>query len=149
MQVLLRSTIPHLGKKGDVKQVKPGFFRNYLLPQGKAMVVTAHMLKSIQKAAEVAKKKVATVEQAALKLKDVLAKRSVTFEKKVTKAPKIYGSVGAADIVTAVETTFNVKIKKEQVVLPEALKTIGAHVVMIALTPNVHAPLNVTIKEAA
>lgn len=149
MQVLLRTTVPNLGKKGDVKQVKPGFFRNYLFPQGKAMSVTPRLLKSLVKAAEVAKNKVVSVEKEALKLKDALAKRSLTFEKKVTKAPKIYGSVGAADIVTAVENTFNIKITKDQVILPEALKTIGGHVVMIALTPTVHAPVTVTIKEAA
>lgn len=149
MQVLLRQTVPHLGKKGEVKQVKAGFFRNYLFPEGKAMPVTPKLLATIARMAEVAKSKVASVGKEALKLKEVLAKRTLSFEKKVTKAPKIYGSVGATDIVAAIEETFNIKIKKDQVVLPEGLKTIGSHVVMIALTPDVHAPVNVTIKQAA
>lgn len=148
MQVLLRTTVPHLGKKGEVKQVKIGFFRNYLLPEGKAMAVTAKMLKSLQKSAEIAKQKSAKIEQGALAIKDRLAKRALTFEKKVTKAPKIYGSIGVNDLVAAIEKTFDLKVAKEQVVLPEPLKTIGGHVVMIALTATVHAPVNVVIKEA-
>lgn len=133
MQVIFTENVPGVGVKGDIKNVKPGFFRNYLLPYQKAVPATEPLLKQWE---EYRKKMLIEKEQLRAKLgeiKERLAASTLTIEKKVTKKGTLYGGVKASDVVLAIKAGFNIEIPEEAVVLPQAIKTAGTHQISLKL----------------
>jgi large subunit ribosomal protein L9 len=145
MEVILLEKIRNLGGIGDKVSVKPGFARNYLLPQGKAITATSDNLAKFEK-------RRAELEQ---KAQDVLAKaqeRATALRKLVVKIPmqaseegKLFGSVGVREIVEAVHQLAGV-LDKNEVILPEgAIRQTGVFDVQIMLHSDVVFPVKVEI----
>ena len=144
MQVILKEDILNLGFKGDVVNVKKGYGRNYLIPQGKAVIASESALKMLaednrQRAHKLAKIK-ADAEALAASLNGV----SVSIATKASESGKVFGSVTSVQIAeTLAEKGFTVD--RRLIALKEPLKDLGAHKVVIKLHKEVSAEVEVVV----
>ncbi len=144
IELLLIQSVDHLGKQGDVVEVRPGFANNYLLPQGLATFATDHHKRMVDKHRE----KLIAIEKARLKtLNDLaaeLAKQSVTIEANASDEGQLYGSVSANDIVAALkEMKFD--ISRDQLKMEGVLKEVGLYSVKVRLHSEVEAEIKVWV----
>ena len=147
VQLLLIQNVEHLGSQGEVVEVKRGFAFNYLLPQGLATVATDHHKRMVEKH----KAKLLEIEKARLKkLHDfagLIAKQSVTIEANANDEGHLYGSVGSAEIVSALKSQ-EITLSHDQVKLEGPLKELGLYTVKVALHPSVESELKVWVVPA-
>ena len=144
MKIILREEVPNLGQPGAVVNVKPGYARNYLIPQGLAAPATSrnigmmdHQLKVIQRQIDAAK---AEAEQ----VKARLAELSVTVSKPSGENDKLFGSVTTRDI-EAMLAEENVTVDRRRIVIPEPIKSLGVYTVQIKLHGGEMADLKVWV----
>ena len=142
MQLILLQKVVNLGNLGDKVDVKPGYGRNYLVPQGKAVPATAANLATFEaKRAEYEAKAKAQTDGAESR-RSQLEGVSVTIKANASTEGKLYGSIGPRDIAEAL-TAAGHKVNKSEVVMGEgALRNIGEHDVLVHL----HADVEVTVK---
>src|SRR5713101_1950213 len=143
MQIILQEDIEKLGHRGDVVTVKPGYARNFLLPQKLAVEATAGNLKAIERIRTSLAKKTATEMEAAL-LNGVALK----FRRKTGENDQLFGSVTSADIAEGLAAQ-GFKIDKRQAQLGEPLKTIGEFPVTVKVFRDVTAEIKVTVEKEA
>lgn len=144
VQLLLIQTVDHLGKQGDVVEVRAGYARNYLLPQGLATIATDHHKRMVEKhkakLLEIEKQRLSSLRQ----LADLLGKQSITIEANANDEGHLYGSVGPADIVAELKKAgFNVT--NDQIRLEGLLKELGLYTVRIHLHSDIEAELKVWV----
>ena len=142
MKLLLRQSVDKLGHVGDVVDVKTGYARNYLLPYGLAMEPTKANMKSIEAA------KQAYLEQAAKERKELEARAELLNGKEITitamanEEGHLYGSVGPAQIVAALDSE-GFHIEEKNVVLDEQIGTLDKYEVTIRFSEDVSAGISV------
>lgn len=141
MELLLKQSIEHLGRVGDVVKVKNGYARNYLLPRGMAVMVTKANVAEIERARALAlaeeQARVDTLKQLAQKL----AETSVTLEGRANEEGHLFGSVSAAQIAAALRDK-GFAVEERMVRLAAPLKEIGVSDVPVHL----HASVETTVK---
>jgi len=148
MQVILLERIEKLGQMGDVVQVRDGFARNYLVPQGKAMRATR------QNRAEFDKRRAHLEAQNLERKAEAEAAvgridgRSVVIIRQAGEGGQLYGSVNARDIAEALAGE-GVSVHRNQVRIDAPLKNLGVHPVRIALHPEVDAHVTVNVARSA
>jgi large subunit ribosomal protein L9 len=144
MKVILRSDVLNLGRAGDVKEVKDGFGRNFLLPKRLALTATTANLKGWEKAkdkrAKINDAKTATTKELAAKLATV----SLSFSRPAGAEGKLFGSVGKSDIVKSLKSC-GYTVDKGVVALESSIKQTGEHEVELKLLPDVSAKIKVTV----
>ena len=147
MQVILREDVYNLGTAGELVNVKPGYGRNYLIPQGLAMSATAGNIKRIEHEKKIIAAKKAASEKDARATADRLSQVEVQLERQVgqgDQADKLFGSVTARDIAEALKAKGHT-IDHKKIVLPEAIKTIGYQTIDIKLGSGVTAKVKVVV----
>jgi len=146
MEVILMESVENLGAVGDKVNVKSGFARNYLVPQGKAKMATAANLAEFEAQRAELEKLAAEARQEAEQRKlqiEVLGVIDVTA--RVGSEGKLFGSVGVADIVDAIATR-DVIVEKSEIRMPEgALRVVGEHQVDIHLYTDVDTQVTINI----
>jgi large subunit ribosomal protein L9 len=144
IELLLIQSVDHLGKQGDVVSVKPGYARNFLLPQGLATIATDHHKRMVDKH----KARLQEIQNARLAglrtLGDQLAKQSITIEANANDEGHLYGSVGASEIVSALKRN-EITITADQVRLKGPLKELGLYTVIVHLGHEVETELKVWV----
>ncbi len=133
MEIILLERIEKLGVMGDVVKVKPGFARNFLLPQAKALRATKANLARFEAEREFLEKRNEETRAAAASSGEGLDGSSYVIIRKAGETGQLYGSVSARDIVEAVEND----VKRNMVVLEQPIKALGLHNVTIKLHPEV------------
>lgn len=146
MKVILRQDIEGLGIAGDVKEVKDGYGRNYLLPQKKVMEATAGNLKVWEKEKQKIEKIRLEQISAAEEFARSLEKTSCTIMAKVGEGGKLFGSVTNSHIAQSLEEA-GFKVEKRHILLPEPFKELGAYFVDVRVHPQVVAKVKVWIVE--
>jgi large subunit ribosomal protein L9 len=144
MQVILKEDVPNLGKSGELVNVKPGFGRNYLIPQGLAMVATAGNIKQIEHEKKVIAAKNAKLAKDSQAVADKLASLEVSIERQVGEENKLFGSVTTRDIAEALADK-GVTIDHRKIVLGEPIKAIGFQTVDVKLGQGVTGKLKVVV----
>jgi large subunit ribosomal protein L9 len=146
VEVILLGTIRNLGKLGELVKVKPGFARNYLIPQGKAIFANKdNIAKFESRRAELEKIAAAEYQQSVARQQAIQALPPLTIAAKAGEEGKLFGSVGVRDIVDAILAA-GVTVEKREVCLPEgALRALGEHEVMIELESDLTATVKVVI----
>ncbi len=144
MQVILKEDVHNLGKAGELVKVKPGFGRNYLIPQGKAIAATAANVKEIEHQKKVIAAKQAQLSKDAQSMADKLAAIEVQIERQAGEEDKLFGSVTSRDIESALADK-GVTIDHKKVHMPEPIKTIGYHTVEIRLGNGVTGKIKVVV----
>jgi large subunit ribosomal protein L9 len=144
MQVILLERIERLGQMGDVVKVKPGFARNFLLPQRKALRATKEnraLFESQRAQLEAINLKRREEAEALAKPLDGMV---VTLIRQASDMGQLYGSVTSRDLAEAV-TANGVTIQRSQVVLNRPIKSLGLHPVRITLHPEVSVEITVNV----
>ncbi len=145
-KLLLLEDVVNLGKKGELASAKPGFVRNYLLPQKKAVVAdkrTIRMQEQLKQEREV---------QAAEDKKDAqafaahLKEKTLTIKAKNDSQGHLYGSVTAVDIVKIMNEQEGTVIERRNVILPKPIKVVGVHEINLILKENVPATFKLKIE---
>lgn len=148
IQLLLIHNVEHLGKQGDIVEVKPGYALNFLLPQGMATIATDHHKRMVEKHRE----KLRAIELEKLKglrdLADELAKQSITIEANANDEGHLYGSVGPHEIVDALKEA-GFTLGQDQIRLEGPLKELGLYTVRVHLHSEVDASLKVWVVPTA
>jgi large subunit ribosomal protein L9 len=147
MDVILLQRIESLGQMGDVVKVKPGFARNYLLPQKKAMRATKENMAFFEKQRAQLEaqnlKQRADAEAVAAKMGDKFA---VVIIRQAGESGMLYGSVSSRDIAVAV-TEGGVTVTRAQVLLDQPIKALGLFKTRLALHPEVAVAITVNIAQ--
>ena len=145
MQLILLQNVTNLGKLGDKVNVKPGYGRNFLVPQGKAVPATATNLAEFEaKRAEYEAKAKAQLEGAEGR-KAALENAEVTISANASTEGKLYGSIGPREIAEAL-TKIGHKVEKSEVVMGEGpLRRTGEHEVVVHLHADVETTVKVTV----
>ena len=144
MKVILKADVKDLGRMGEVVNVKDGFARNYLVPQGLAAEANTKNVKALEhetkKIQEMAKK----VKSGASGLAEQIAAAKVTIKAKAGEEEKLFGSVTSMVIADALKAE-GIEIDKKKIHLDEPIKRLGEYTVTIKLHSEVSAQLNVQV----
>ncbi len=144
MKLILRADVENLGRLGDVVEVKPGFGRNFLLPQGLAMLASDANLKAFELERKKLQAKMDALRTMASDLSAKIAATDLVIPVRVGENDKLYGSVTTAIIGDALAEK-GVDIDRRRILLDAAIRTIGAHEVRVRLHADVVATLTVKV----
>ncbi len=145
MQVVLRSDVDSVGKKGDIVVVADGFARNYLVPKGLAIKATGGMetqAKSMRRSRDL---KDAQDRGAAEEVATALVPRVITITAKAGVEGKLFGSVTSADVASAVAEQTGIELDRKRIHLHDPIKTLGTHLVPAKLHADVEFPITVEV----
>ena len=148
MKVILKNTVDHLGRAGEVKDVATGYARNFLLPRKLAEPATESALKYWEKGKAKRAALVAGDIKAAKELAEKLAGVNLTFSMPASEEGKLFGSVGKTDVIKSLKAA-GYEVPKNSVRLETAIKTTGEHEVEFRLQPEVSAKVKVTVSARA
>jgi large subunit ribosomal protein L9 len=144
MELILKETIGSLGQEGEVVKVKPGYGRNYLLPQGKAVLATANNLATLEKNKAIIAARIAKEQKIAEGVAKKLSGLAIVIEQLAGEDERLFGSVTSADICAKL-ASLDVEIDKKQILLPEPIKTLGVTKVQVKVGYNVSAEIAVNV----
>ncbi|MGP9791848.1 50S ribosomal protein L9 [Roseinatronobacter sp. NSM] len=144
MQVILLERVAKLGQMGDVVNVKPGYARNYLLPQGKALRASDDNIKSFEsRKAELEVQNLETRKEAQA-VAERLDGETYVVIRQASDGGALYGSVSPRD-VTELLAEAGVTIERRQVVIPTPIKSLGLHAATLSLHPEVEATIQLNV----
>ena len=143
MKIILKKEVANLGEAGDVVEVKSGYGRNYLIPQGFAAAATPSALKQLEETNRQRAHKEAKLIADAEALAAKIAATPVTVAVKVSESGKIYGSVTTAQVEEALQAA-GVEVDKKNITLGE-IKTVGEYEGTVKCYKAVKATVKVTV----
>lgn len=144
MHVLLTHAVPHLGKPGDLVKVRPGFARNYLLPQGLATFATPHNLRIVERHRERLRQLEEARRADLLNLAAQISQRSITIEANANEEGHLYGSVNADQIAVALRAD-NFPIDADNVKLEGPLRELGLYTIQLHLGQDVNTEVKLWV----
>lgn len=144
MKVILKKDLRTLGRAGDIKQVKDGYARNYLLPRGIAELATEGAIKSWKSAEERRKKKREQENKALSAVAEKISAITLSFSRKVNEDGQMFGSVAKSDILKSLKAA-DIEIDREAIDLPASIKAVGNFEVPVYLNSDVSAKIKVTV----
>lgn len=144
-KLLLLEDVEALGRSGEIVNVKPGFARNYLLPQGLAMIADKQALRQQDRLKEERQKKAVEDRKDADAIAARLEGITLTTIVKVDHDGHMYGSVAAHEIIHLLQEQQKVELEKKNIQLKQPIKATGVHVIQIKLKEGVIAAFNLKI----
>ena len=144
MRVVLREDIDKLGRQGEVRDVAPGYARNFLLPKGKALPATDGNMKRVEQERRRYAVKQAKEKEDAAAVGRRLAGVSCTIVRKVGENDHLYGSVTASDIAEYLEKE-GIAIDKRRILLEEPIKALGIYTIPVKLHSDVQGEVRVWV----
>jgi large subunit ribosomal protein L9 len=146
VEVILLEKMRNLGALGDKVKVKPGFARNYLIPQGKAVYASKdNLVKFEARRVELEKKAVENHQKALARQQAINALPAITIAVKAGEEGKLFGSIGTRDLVDAFNKA-GAAIEKREIRLPAgALRMVGEYEITVELDSDVTAIVKVNI----
>lgn len=146
MKLILTTDVENLGAPGDIVEVKDGYGRNFLLPQGKAIVATKGAEKQVQTIQRAQQAREIRGSEHANEIKQALEKLAVTITARTTgDGSKLFGSITNADVADAVRKAGGPALDKRTIATDGHIKTVGKHPVQVKLHPEVTADVTVVV----
>lgn len=145
MKIVLRQDVPKLGEAGTIQEVKPGFARNYLIPQGMAVLATAGEVKTAEHNAAVKARKIAKQEAQLQSLADKIAGKRLEFTARAGDGGRLYGSITAGDIADELAKLVGEEIDRRKVVLEDPIRQLGEHAVTVHLVGRLRPAITVVV----
>ncbi|MCX5811578.1 MAG: 50S ribosomal protein L9 [Proteobacteria bacterium] len=147
MKVILTEDLRGTGKKGETVDVKEGYGRNYLIPEGLALPATESNQKRFENIIKNLQDKKGRVLKAAADIKEKLEEISLVIKKKAGVDGKLFGSVTHKDVADAIKETLDVEINRKSVRINEPIKSTGVHTLEIHLEQNITATVKVEVEK--
>ena len=144
MRLILRSDLAGLGKRGDIVEVSSGHARNYLLPQGLAIVASDGAVNQATAMRRARDLRDAADRESAQSVASALVAKTITITSKAGAEGKLYGSVTTGDIAQAIHEQANISIDRRKLDV-EPIKTLGTHSVSVKLHSDVQFPVTVEV----
>ena len=144
MEIILKETIPSLGKAGDMVKVANGYGRNFLLPKGKAIFANKKNMSQIKRQQASILAKAAKEHDEFDALGTQLGKLEISIPVRVGEMDRLYGSVTNLDIANAIESQ-GYSIDRKKILMDEPIKALGEFEVQIKLSPDVKAVVKVNV----
>jgi large subunit ribosomal protein L9 len=144
IEVILREDIKTLGRTGEMVRVKPGYARNYLLPQGLAYEATEGNKKRIAAETRVRSARSQAERTEAERFAATLSEVTLTLSGKAGEEGKLFGSITSQDIADALARQGHT-VDRRKIELEHPIKSTGAHTVAVRLHPEVNAELRVSV----
>ena len=146
MKVVFVEEVEGTANVGEIKDVKNGFARNYLLPRGLAVAATKHNLQRAEKLAKADGIRQDKLDGSAQVVAKKIDGAAITLTARVGLQGRLFGSVGAIDIARELSEKSGTDVEHRQVLLPRAIRTLGTQEVRIRLTRNVFRGLAVIVE---
>ena len=145
MELILLEKIQNLGDLGDIVNVKSGYGRNYLIPQGKAMPASADAKEKVEaRRRELAK--MDSERREAAEAKAALLPHRLTVKRLVAEEGKLFGSVSPVDIAELLQSA-DIAVQRSEISMPDGpIKTTGEHTVALILHPEVQSTVQVVVE---
>jgi len=148
MQLVLTEDVPHLGKQGDVVEVRPGYGRNYLLPRGMATIPTEHNLRLLERyKIRVKQARAARIADINALAKQIAKMAGITVEANANEEGHLYGSVGSAEISKGLKAK-GMLVEPEMVKLEGPIKETGLYAVKLNLGYDIETEVKVAVIKA-
>jgi large subunit ribosomal protein L9 len=145
VKVVFLEDVPGTAKIGDIKEVKPGFARNYLLPRKLAAAASPNVVKSAEQRALRESRLQEARDGDARSVAERLEAQTFTLTARAGSTGKLFGSVGTADIAAKVAEAIGGEFDRHDVTLRDPIKDLGDYQVPVKLTKNVTATLNISV----
>ena len=146
MKVVFLEDVPGTAQVGEVKVVKNGFARNFLLPRRLAAPATPPALQQAQARAKAEEKRQAVLDSDAQRLLERFVDVPLTVKARVGEQGRLYGSVTAADIAEQLEKLLGGEFDRRKIELAEPIREIGSYRVPVRLTRNVQGVIDLTVE---
>ena len=146
MKVILKENIKGVGKKDEIVEVKDGYANNFLLNKNKAILATPENINKLKARNEKIQKNHDRDVKNAKELKKTLASKEIVLKVKAGENNKVFGSIGAKEIVQAIKEQLNIDIDKKKISADSKVKKIGVHNVELKLHSEVRANLKVRVE---
>ncbi|MDX2380507.1 MAG: 50S ribosomal protein L9 [Acidimicrobiia bacterium] len=147
MQVVLRSDVDGLGKRGDIVDVADGHARNYLLPKGHALKASSGAVNQAGRMRQARDQRDLAARESATAVASALVPQVITVEAKAGSEGKLFGSVTSADIVDAVKAQTDIDLDRKHLEV-DVIKTTGQHTVTASLHRDVSFPITLDVVAA-
>ncbi|MDE2661597.1 MAG: 50S ribosomal protein L9 [Gemmatimonadota bacterium] len=144
VEVILRKDVADLGLAGEMVNVRPGYARNYLIPQGIALVATEGNRKRFEEERRQIEQSAEREREAAQELAGELEGREVSFVRRASESGRLFGSVTAADIADELEKE-GVAVDRRTIRLDDPIKDLGEHEVPVRVHVDVEPRLKVSV----
>lgn len=146
MEVVFLQEVAGMGREGEVKQVAPGYARNFLIPRGLALPATPQAIKSWQERKRAEEKRQRALRTKMEDLAQDLEGFTLNFKAKTGGKERLYGSVTSADIAAQLQA-LGVEVDRRQIALDKPLRKLGSFPVTVRLAPGL-APVLMVVVEA-
>lgn len=148
MKVLLIKDVKSLGKSGEVKEVKDGYGKNFLIAKGFAKHATPEVLEAYHKEQEKKAADEATLIASLESLKTTLADKTTLITKPLGNNGHLFGAVTKEEIAEAVKAQHNLNIEKKHIEHKKPIKTVGLHDLDLKLGHGIHGILHIDVQGA-
>jgi large subunit ribosomal protein L9 len=147
-KVVLRSDVPNLGKRGDIRDVADGYARNFLFPKGHAIPANSGIHQQAETMRRARETKDAHDRQAAETIARSLVAHVIRLPMRAGPEGRLFGSVTTANIADAIAEQAGVEIDRHRLQLDEPIKALGTHEVPVRLHADVEFPVTVEVVKA-
>ncbi len=145
MQVILKQDVEKIGRRGDIIDVSRGYVRNFLMPRGLAEMATPSKLEEVRREMEEAEERDQRMAERANEIAQTLNKSVITIEARTGEDERLFGSVTAANIASAIEKARDVRIDRRRIKLEEPIKSLGTHQVPVQVHGDIEASVKVIV----
>lgn len=146
MQIILKEDIRGLGKRGEIKSVKDGYFKNFLFPHRKAVVATDGRIRTTEKLREAIVLEKEELKKHAREIAEKLGGMELVIEAKASAKGKLFGAIDEKKVCKLLKEQAKIEVTPEQVLMEKHLKETGGHKVELELAPGVKQKITVVIK---
>lgn len=145
MFVILKEDMPNLGFKDEIVEVKPGYGRNFLIPQGKAIIASKSAIKILEENQRQQARKLEAERKVAQDIADKMEGTALTIEVKTNNQGRLFGTVGASTVADELEKLGFTEINRKMLQVPGNIKEVGEYIAKVRLHKDVtvEVPVNV------
>ena len=146
MKIVLRQDVPKLGDSGTIQTVANGYARNYLIPQGFAVVATDAEIKVATHNLAVKERKILRQEEQQRSFADKIAGQRLVFTAKAGDQGRLFGSITAADVAKELTAKIGEEVDRRRIQLDEPLRTLGEHTVTVNIIGRLRPQITVVVE---
>jgi len=144
-EAILLQDVEELGERGSVVDVSKGYLRNYLVPRKLAQPATKGAIDAVRRRQEAAERAARTAVERAEENVKLLNRTVLTIPQQAGADGRLFGSVTAQDIATAIREARGLRLEKRDVHLPEPIKNVGTYMVVVEVVENVTATVKTMV----